>query len=484
MEPNQKNYPNGFLSRMGIFGFEEIEPLVLSALVTEDPLLLIGKSGTGKTHLLNSLSEALGLKHRHYNASLISFDDLIGFPYPAEDRASIKFLRTPASVWEAESVLFDEISRCKPDIQNKFFSILYERKILGLTLEKLRYRWAAMNPIGVDTSENGENYEGSEPLDTALADRFAFIIEVPDWSDLKIHEQEAVIHSLSSSPDELVYDELKNFIRSAKRRYEEAIVNPDAEIVAYCRIVTNLISEADFRFSPRRAKQLARNISALLCVARELGYDTSDKKRYDLFKLALRNSIPQRSYVEKVPDHIPNSIHKEAIRMISETNKTDRWISEFLADKSMPRCIEKLLDKKVDINTKSIAVLQYINKRSAEQKALFSFVLFPAASELGLLTEDALSILGNIATRIYEVNGSMTWNDSGYSPNHPQWSECIQVLDRIPNSEKMKKIRARQLFLHLISEKMMISSPDFLEKQLDACFSKLEAILKTNAELN
>jgi len=43
--------------------------LVLAALVTEDPLLLIGASGTGKTFLLNSLSEALGLEHRHYNAS-------------------------------------------------------------------------------------------------------------------------------------------------------------------------------------------------------------------------------------------------------------------------------------------------------------------------------------------------------------------------------------------------------------------------------
>ena len=484
MEPNQKNYPHGFLSEMGIFGFEEIEPLILSALVTEDPLLLIGKSGTGKTHLLNGLSEALGLKHRHYNASLISFDDLIGFPYPAENRESIKFLPTPASVWEAESVLFDEISRCKPEIQNKFFSILYERKILGLTLEKLRYRWAAMNPFGFDTNENGENYNGSEPLDPALADRFAFIIEVPDWRDLKVHEQEAIINSLSSSSNTRIYEELKNFIRSTQRRFEKVIANPDAEITSYCRIVASLISEADFRFSPRRAKQLARNISALLCVAGELGYDTSDKKRYNLFKLALRNSIPQRSYVESVPDHIPNSVHKEAIRMISETNSTDRWVSEFLTDKSIPRCIEKLLDKKVDIHTKSIAVIQYLNKRSAEQKALFSFVLFPAASELGLLTEDALSIMGNIATSIYEVNGSITWNETRYSSNHPQWSECLQVLGRIPKSEKMKKTRARQLFLHLISENIMISPPEFLEKQLDACFSKMEALLKTNAELN
>ena len=52
-------------------------PVILAALTSGDPILLIGRSGTGKTFLLNSISEALGLEHRHYNASLISFDDLV-----------------------------------------------------------------------------------------------------------------------------------------------------------------------------------------------------------------------------------------------------------------------------------------------------------------------------------------------------------------------------------------------------------------------
>ena len=76
-----------------------MEPVILAALVTEDPLLLIGETGTGKTYLLNSLSEVLGLEHRHYNASLISFDDLVGFPYPDAENEVVKFLETPATVW-------------------------------------------------------------------------------------------------------------------------------------------------------------------------------------------------------------------------------------------------------------------------------------------------------------------------------------------------------------------------------------------------
>jgi len=70
------------LADLGVYGFDRHETTILARLVTEDPLLLVGRSGTGKTFLLNTLSEALGLEHRHYNASLISFDDLVGFRTP------------------------------------------------------------------------------------------------------------------------------------------------------------------------------------------------------------------------------------------------------------------------------------------------------------------------------------------------------------------------------------------------------------------
>lgn len=181
-----------FLRQIGVYGFNDIEPLILASLVSEDPILLIGLSGTGKTYLLNSISEALGLNHKHYNASLLSFDDLIGFPFPSDDKRSIEFLPTPATIWDAESVLIDELSRCKPEIQNKFFSIVHERKIQGIALNSLRYRWAAMNPLLFSDSD-AENYSGSQALDPALADRFAFILDVPDWLALNEADQEAVV---------------------------------------------------------------------------------------------------------------------------------------------------------------------------------------------------------------------------------------------------------------------------------------------------
>ena len=145
------------LARLGVHGFDAVEPVILAALVTEDPLLLIGPSGTGKTYLLNTLSETLELEHRHYNASLISFDDLVGFPYPEADGSGVRFLQTPATIWGAQSVLIDEISRCKPEHQNRLFSLVHERRIQGIALPKLRFRWAAMNPCSADQN-GGEDY--------------------------------------------------------------------------------------------------------------------------------------------------------------------------------------------------------------------------------------------------------------------------------------------------------------------------------------
>jgi hypothetical protein len=128
--------------RLGLLGLATIAPVLVGALVTEEPLLLIGAHGTAKTLLLTRIAAALGLECRHYNASLLNFDDLVGFPLPGA-AGDLRYIGTPASIWGAGAVIFDEISRCRPDIQNKLFPIIHERRAQGLLLEGLRYRWSA-----------------------------------------------------------------------------------------------------------------------------------------------------------------------------------------------------------------------------------------------------------------------------------------------------------------------------------------------------
>ena len=172
------------LSRLGIVGWDQIEPVIIAAVAAEFPLLLVGPHGSAKTMLLKRLAECLGLEHRQYNASLLNFDDLVGFPVPEDGK--IVYLQTPATIWEAESVFFDEISRCRPDLQNKLFPIVHDRVVQGVPLGRLRHRWAAMNPPpNMDDKSGSPDYVGAEPLDVALADRFAFIATVPSFGELE-----------------------------------------------------------------------------------------------------------------------------------------------------------------------------------------------------------------------------------------------------------------------------------------------------------
>ena len=82
---------NGSIGRAGgqiafrdrpVIGMEPIEPVMLAAMVTGEPSLLIGPHGTAELYLLNRIGNALGLQWWHYNASLLNFDDLVSYPPP------------------------------------------------------------------------------------------------------------------------------------------------------------------------------------------------------------------------------------------------------------------------------------------------------------------------------------------------------------------------------------------------------------------
>ena len=131
---------------LGLLGWDELESVLLAALATCEPLLLIGKHGTAKSFLLERLAQALGLTYRFYNASLVNYDDLVGIPVPDAQQTSLRYISTPTAIWDAEVVFIDELNRTRPDLQNKLFSIIHEKRVQGVRLERLRYRWAAMNP--------------------------------------------------------------------------------------------------------------------------------------------------------------------------------------------------------------------------------------------------------------------------------------------------------------------------------------------------
>jgi MoxR-like ATPase len=196
-----RDVPSRIVRPLGLAGWDCLEPVVLAALAAEEPLLLVGAHGSAKSLLLERLAAALGLEFRAYNASLLHFDDLVGVPLPDESGRSLRYIATPTSIWDAEVVFLDELNRTRPELQNKVFPIVHERRVQGVALTRLRHRWAAMNPPPADGDDDGACYLGAEPLDPALADRFAFVVEAPGWAALSSAEQRRVLLDSQQSPE-------------------------------------------------------------------------------------------------------------------------------------------------------------------------------------------------------------------------------------------------------------------------------------------
>ena len=300
----------GILERLGLHGMGALETPVLAAVASESPLLLIGAHGTAKSLLLTRLAQALGLSCRHYNASLLNFDDLVGFPLPGTD-GSLRYVRTPAAIWGAGAVFFDEISRCRPEVQNKLFSIVHERCVQGMPIEGLRHRWAAMNPpMTGDTNEDEAEYLGSEPLDAALADRFPFILSMPGWPNYKAKEQLAVIRAEGFQPDEAVMGELRAAVDLTQVLYEPTLETHGDAVARYVRLLMSKLARADMSLSPRRAGMLFRVALSMQAASTVLAQNVALE---DVLLDALRSSMPWRAQGRAVADDKLVVAHKAAV---------------------------------------------------------------------------------------------------------------------------------------------------------------------------
>lgn len=271
------------LTGLGILGWAALEPVVLAALVTETPLLLVGPHGCAKSLLLTRLADAMGLTLRHYNASTLNFDDLVGFPVPDGD--TVRYLRTPLDAWDADAVFIDELSRCRADLQNRLFPLIHERRLQGRRLERLRFRWSAMNPPpDPNTHPDEALYGGAVALDTALADRFPWVVEVP--TELSEPERFELLEGPEPTPEGA--SALREAVSAARALRGLVLEIHGAGVARYVNTAAHALERAGVPVSLRRLRMLRDNVLAVLAT-REWDHPA------DAALLALRWSLPDRA---------------------------------------------------------------------------------------------------------------------------------------------------------------------------------------------
>lgn len=402
------------LEGLGLIGLDDIEPVVIAAAAAQLPMLLVGPHGTGKSLLLTRVADALGLTWRHYNASLLSFDDLIGYPVP-DGSGGLEYLRTPATIWGAEAVFLDEINRCRPDLQNKLFPIVHERRVQGIELDQLVHRWAAMNPV--DQSAADDPYLGAEPLDAALADRFAFIVPMPDWRALKPKDQERLLLSDLQPPDPAAADRFRDAVAATRNRYLEAIARPELSSAVYVRHALRLLDAAELRCSARRGTILVRAIAAVR--ATELLPD--DQAAF----VALRLGLPQRASGGEVHERKVLAAHKEALDAAYAPSDDPIRDLRTITD-PLDRTVTALALTEVDPAARSGAVADaFADLRDGARHAL-TIHAFESGQADGLLGSVAAQLAEAYALVVTPQNVHDTIRNA--SPRHDAWMRVKRLV--------------------------------------------------------
>lgn len=393
---------------LNIHGWHHLDAVLLAALATEAPLLLIGPHGTAKTLLVERLSAAMNLAFRHYNASLINYDDLVGIPVPEEGQDQLRFITTPGAIWDAEFVFFDEISRCRPDLQNKLFPIIHERRVIGMQLGALRYRWAAMNPPSPDNPDfdaaSSSLYLGSEPLDPALTDRFPFIVPVPNWSDLSREDRREMLSTPSwrvrqASNGNLHRPmSLEGLVEACQMLLPQIETEYGDWLVDYVIATVDLLQKSDLPQSPRRARMLVQSVIAIHA-ARCVIQDSEDVDVIDSAEMALLYGMPQTA--TEVPPSAPSivAIHRQAWEVASMMD--DEIWRQILEELDPIKRVLLGMELQVDDEDMARLITQALNADESEaRKVGLATAMFLAFRSNRHLTPAAWEPLAKLAGRV------------------------------------------------------------------------------------
>ncbi|MBN2191595.1 MAG: MoxR family ATPase [Polyangiaceae bacterium] len=182
-----------FLSRVGtlreqiarvIVGNRDVVDGVLTCMLAGSHALLEGVPGLGKTMLVRTLAQAVGLAFSRiqFTPDLMPAD-IIGttvLDEGAGGRQVFEFRKGPLF---ANVILADEVNRATPKTQSALLEAMQEQRVtVGRTTYELD------PPYFVLATQNPLEMEGTYPLPEAQLDRFFFKLHVPFPSREELHE--------------------------------------------------------------------------------------------------------------------------------------------------------------------------------------------------------------------------------------------------------------------------------------------------------
>ena len=469
-----------FLKNIGVLGFDPLEKVILAALVTEEPILIIGRPGTDKANLLVYISQALGLSFKKVNAAMTSKLEITGMPVVKDNDDKITFISAPYSVWKKQALVFDLLNEAKPICMSVISSILFEKQINGYPMETLQYRWATMENTDLFNSDMTAFKRRNIYLEEELVENFAFIIEAPTWDNFSVEEKLEGFISGFTHPVKELNNELIAFISKLKPLYEEQLLFPKPKLAAYACLVTSLLNEGGVYVSVQRSLQLLRNLVALDLVNEHWNEEENKDKMGDTLLLGLTNTLTQKAFHENIPDRLIHAIHRNMMQQLFNEKQENDWIGIFMKA-GLTEKIDMLFDNTVDKDLKSLAFIHFFNHSTITERAMLVFSAQPILHRFDILNEEAFNMLTKCFKEILHVDGEIKWLEftGNMEKGNLVWSNCQVYLLTLPGGQTSKRYkRAYQFFIYLMTHDKLIIDPAFIEEALNACFEKCQMILK------
>ncbi len=217
-----------------IFGQREVVDESLITLLSGGHALLIGVPGLGKTRLVETLGQVLGLAEKRIQCTPdLMPADILGSEVLEESergKRSFRFIQGPVF---CQLLMADEINRASPRTQSALLQAMQERRV-----SVAGHYQALPRPFHVLATQNPLEQEGTYPLPEAQLDRFLLEIDVtyPD------RDAERTILLATTGPEEesparvMSADELLAAQRLVRQvPVGESVVNAILDLVRWCR---------------------------------------------------------------------------------------------------------------------------------------------------------------------------------------------------------------------------------------------------------
>ncbi len=279
-----------------IVGMDNVVRFTFAGIFANGHVLLEGAPGLGKTLLVRSIAEVLGLSfHRiQFTADLMP-SDITGTQVLTEDEhGRRRFVFQPGPIF-ANIVLADEINRAGPKTQSALLEAMEEKQVTMLGTTR-----TLAQPFFVLATQNPIELEGTYPLPEAQLDRFIFklLLDSPSSVELKeilartTGEKKVELKPLTSS-EQLIQTitKMKNLVRQVvvAPPLQDVLVNTIFALNPNSNLATDDVrSFVRFGPGPRGAQAvlLAAKVFALL--------DNRINLSYQDIKLALVPSLRHR----------------------------------------------------------------------------------------------------------------------------------------------------------------------------------------------